>query len=97
MRARLRVEANPERFPDVEEFTKPGKGPLGKWPSGEPIYPSRKPLLVRCDRGQIFGWVQAIMQYCTFIPGEDQNAALKVSPLIYKLEIAVKDPNAQKD
>lgn len=77
-REQLRIRANPRLFPDREK---------GEVAPG--IYPSRKPLLVRCDQGQIFGWVQAIMQYCTFVPGRDQATELQVSPLIYKLEIAV--------
>ena len=91
MRRWLRVRANPQRFPDVQPHLYLGQ----KWANGNKIYPSIKPLLVRCDHGQIFGWVQAIMQYCTFVPGRDQATELLESPLIYKLEIAVKEPVAQ--
>jgi hypothetical protein len=90
MRAWLRERADPRQFPDTT-VDRVG-GPSGPtWPSGRPIYPSYKPLLVRCDQGQIFGWVQAVMQYCTFVPGQPQAKELTESPLIYKLEIAVKE------
>jgi biopolymer transport protein ExbD len=85
MRARLLKLANPRRWPDRE------RGEVN--PQMAPgLYPSKKPLLVRCDQGQIFGWVQAIMQYCTFIPGRPLQDELAKSPLIYKLEIAVAEP-----
>jgi biopolymer transport protein ExbD len=88
MRMRLLQLANPRRFPDLT------KGEVH--PQLAPgLYPSKKPLLVRCDQGQIFGWVQAIMQYCTFIPGRPPADELKKSPLIYKLEIAVAEPEQQ--
>ncbi len=102
MRELLRQQADPYRFPDIAEFKKLGKPPLPyKWNDGKSVYPSKKPVLVRCDRGQVFGWVQAIMQYCTFVPGEDIPSLIKRSkggsPLIYKLEIAVKEPDAGQD
>lgn len=81
MRRQLRDRANPVRWPDVEK---------GEVAPG--LYPSRKPVLVRVDQGQIFGWVQAIMSYCTFVPGNDMAAELRESPLIYKFEIAVAEP-----
>jgi hypothetical protein len=86
MRRILRPLADPLRFPDtsVPEIA-PGK------------YPSKKPLLIRCDQHQVFGWVQAVMQYVSLTPkkpSEDANAHLAselvTSPLIYKIEIAAK-------
>jgi len=82
LRKALYRKANPRLYPDREK---------GEVAPG--LYPSRKPLLVRCDQGQIFGWVQAVMQFCTFVPGRDQAEELKYSPLIYKLEIAVAEPD----
>jgi len=91
MREWLRIKANPRLYPDIE------KGEVAKDPTtGKSLYPSSKPLLVRCDQGQIFGWVQAIMQYCTFVPGQPQGLELTKSPLIYKLEIAVAEPDLPK-
>lgn len=92
MREWLRVRADPRRFPDVQ----PHLYLQQSWPDGSKIYPSIKPLLVRCDHGQIFGWVQAVMQYCTFVPGQPMATELQKSPLIYKLEIAVKEPQQKK-
>lgn len=89
MREWLRIRANPRLYPDIE------KGEVARDASGKPLYPSRKPLLVRCDQGQIFGWVQAVMQYCTFVPGQPMAKELTKSPLIYKLEIAVAEPQDQ--
>jgi hypothetical protein len=77
MRQYLRRLADPGLYPDREK-------PL---PHGG--YPSRKPVLVRCDRSQVFGWVQAVIQYCTFVPGRPLQQELAESPMIYKLEIAV--------
>ena len=92
MRAWLRERADPRQFPDTTVDRVGGTGPNAPtWANGAPIYPSYKPLLVRCDQGQIFGWVQAVMQYCTFVPGQPQAKELQESPLIYKLEIAVKE------
>ncbi|MAG31571.1 MAG: hypothetical protein CL908_11855 [Deltaproteobacteria bacterium] len=81
LRAWLRRKADPRRYPDKDKNqVAPG------------LWPSRKPLLVRCDQGQIFGWVQAVMQYCTFVPGQKRESELALSPMIYKLEIAVAEP-----
>ena len=80
MRAILYQKANPRRYPDTDKAQiAPG------------LHPSRKPVLVRCDQGQVFGWVQAIMQFCSFVPGRPQEVELQKSPLIYKLEIAAAD------
>jgi biopolymer transport protein ExbD len=84
MRKDLRRRANPLLYPDIEK---------GQVAPG--IYPSNKPVLVRCDQGTIFGWVQAVMMYCTFVPGRDQSVELQESPLIYKMEIAVAEPKTK--
>jgi biopolymer transport protein ExbD len=81
MRKDLRRRADPTRWPDKDK---------GQVAPG--LYPSRKPALVRCDQGQIFGWVQAVMMYCTFVPGRAREAELAESPMIYKMEIAVAEP-----
>ncbi len=82
MRAWLRRAADPALYPDLDK------------PLGDGTFPSRKPVLVRCDQGQVFGWVQAVIQYCTFVPGRNPAREKAESPMIYKLEIAVaeKDP-----
>lgn len=83
-REELRLRANPKLFPDREQNqVAPG------------LWPSKKALLVRCDQGQIFGWVQAVMQYCTFVPGRPREEELNASPLIHKLEIAVAEKEQQ--
>lgn len=83
MRAELRKKSDPLRFPDLD------KGEIAPG-----IRPSRKPVLVRCDQGQLFGWVQAVMQYCSIVPGRTFAQELKESPLIYKMEIAVAERDA---
>jgi len=80
MRQWLRLRADPTRYPDMDKpVIDPSTG----------LRPSKKPVLIRCDQAQVFGWVQAIMQYCTFVPGNKQSDELQKSPMIYKLEIAV--------
>ncbi len=90
LRERLRLAANPFEFPDTEVFKKMGRGPLATI-DGIPRYPSRKTLLIRADVAQAFGWVQAIMQQCTSVPGEDWQQLLRNgpggSPLIYKIRL----------
>lgn len=88
MREVLRTYADPVRYPDKE---KPPVDPKNG------LYPSKKPLLIRCDQHQVFGWVQAVMQYCSIVPakkGENpvQHLAneLARSPLIYKIELGAK-------
>lgn len=88
MRETLRVYSDPKRYPDT---TKP---PLDE---ATKTYPSRKPLLIRCDQAQVFGWVQAVMQSCGIVPapkGADPRAhlarELAQSPLIYKIELGAK-------
>lgn len=77
LREQLRLKADPTRFPDK---SKPEVSPG--------IYPSNIPILVRCDREQIFGWVQILFQSVTFIPGRPLAEEVKLSPLIYKVEMA---------
>lgn len=93
MREVLRIYADPRRFPDKS------KPPVDE---KNGIYPSIKPLLIRCDQHQVFGWVQAVMQYCSIVPGpKGKNANLHLaeelarSPLIYKIEIGAKRKDAK--
>ena len=94
LRALLRRRADPRTHPEKFMIDKVTPRPPIAVVGGRPLYPSRVPLIIRCDQGQIFGWVQALMQVCTFIPGRDRNAELQDSPLIYKLEIAVAENEA---
>ena len=77
-------KANPQRYGDRD-----------RPPIARGLYPSRMPILVRCDRGQVFGWVQAIVQFCTFVPGRLLEEELQRSPLIHRLEIAVAEDDEQ--
>ena len=88
MRQVLHTYADPRRFPDTTR---------GMVEPSLKLYPSKKPLLIRCDQNQVFGWVQAVMQYCSIVPkGRDRTAAEHLayeyanSPLIYKIELAAK-------
>lgn len=90
-RRQLRALSNPTGSPLRELNGKP-IGALGQY-NGRDIYPSSKPCLIRCDGLQVFGWVQVVMQYCSFVPGRPRERELAESPLILKLEIAV----AEKD
>jgi hypothetical protein len=86
LRKLLRRDADPRLNP---EKTKPdGTAMPPVAPGSPPLYPSNYHLLIRCDQGQVFGWVQAIMQLCTFMPGRDQRQELLDSPLIYKIQVA---------
>lgn len=98
LRARLRRDANPMLRENQERVGPDGEpmAPLGHI-AGEPVYPSNKPLLVRCDQGQIFGWVQVVMQAVSFMPGQTRSEQLTTSPLIYKLETAVAEPSDTKE
>lgn len=101
MRAKLLAYADPRRYPDTTVNMVEPKLKL---------YPSKKPLLIRCDQNQVFGWVQAVMQYCTIVPkprdksdGEHLAYEYAHSPLIHKIELAAKrkdasevDPNTGK-
>jgi hypothetical protein len=55
---------------------------------GHAVFPSRNSLLLRCEAGASFGWVQAILQLITFIPRANIQKELRDSPMIYKVEIA---------
>ncbi|HYC78124.1 MAG TPA: biopolymer transporter ExbD [Planctomycetota bacterium] len=90
MRKVLFQRADPRRYPDT---TRP---PVSQPPNGPLIYPSSKPLLIRCDQHQVFGWVQAVMQYCSFVPGNPQNEELANSPFIYKIEIGARRKDASE-
>ena len=94
LREELRIRANPRLFPDRSLYVNRIGGPGGPtWPGGVPVYPSSKVLLIRCDREQIFGWVQAVMQLCLFLPGEGARDAVLRSPLIYMVELATEGGN----
>ena len=93
LRRRLRIAADPLVYPEKEKPDGTKLDPVGKL-NGKPVWPSSRALLVRCDQGQMFGWVQAIMQICTFMPGRPLQKELQESPLIYKIEIAVAEPQA---
>jgi hypothetical protein len=93
MREVLRLYADPRRFPDKE------KPPVDE---KNGIWPSKKPLLIRCDHHQVFGWVQAVMQYCSIVPAPkganpQRHLAeeLARSPLIYKIELGAKRKDAK--
>jgi len=86
-RRKLRQLANPVANP-LKKLGDKTIAPIGNL-NGQPIWPSDKALLVRCDSLQVFGWVQVIMQYCSFVPGRERAQELAESPLIMKLEIAV--------
>jgi len=94
LRHRLRIAADPLVYPEKEKPDGTKLDPVGRL-GGKPVWPSSRALLVRCDQGQMFGWVQAIMQICTFMPGRPPQKELQDSPLIYKIEIAVAEPNAE--
>lgn len=85
LRARVYVLANPRIYPDLtQDEIAPG------------LRPSRKAVLIRCDQLQIFGWVQGIMQMLGPRPGEDGSAAFDGCPMVRKVEIAVRDPDAER-
>lgn len=82
LRQWLRVRANPLRYPEKSLQ-------IGTTLDGRKLYPSRRSLLIRCDREQSFGWCQALMQYCTFVHGNPQRNEIEQSPLIYKISFGV--------
>lgn len=92
-RRKLRQISNPVKFP-LKKLGDKDINPVGNY-QGKPIWPSEKPLLVRCDSQQVFGWIQVIMQYCSFIPGADRNKEMAESPLILRMEIAVAEKDQQ--
>lgn len=85
LRSRLYVMANPRLYPDL---TVP---PLD---SGARV--SRKAVLIRCDQRQIFGWVQGVMQMLGPRQGMEGAAAVDGCPMIRKVEIAVRDEDAER-
>lgn len=94
MREKLRAYADPKRYPDTT---------VGMVEPSLKLYPSKKPLLIRCDQNQVFGWVQAVMQYCTIVPkprdkGNAEHLAYEYahSPLIHKIELAAKRKDASE-
>ena len=82
LRNRIYVMANPRLYPDLEQ---------PELAAG--IRPSRWRVLIRCDQGQIFGWVQGVMQMLGPRPGVTGAAAVEGCPMIRKVEIAVRKPD----
>ena len=92
LRRHLRQRANPRLYP--QKIKEDGVTPMPQLAPG--LWPSRKPLLIRCDQAMIFAWVQAVIQYCTFVPGNPQEKELAESPFIWKIEMAVAEKAADK-
>ncbi|MAG58282.1 MAG: hypothetical protein CMJ83_18500 [Planctomycetes bacterium] len=87
LRKWLRTDADLEHpcttYPDGKPFPSIGTH------DGKKLYPSNKRLLIRCAGDQVFGWVQVVLQVCTFVPGRSQAKELAESPLIWKTEFLV--------
>lgn len=87
LRVWMRARTDPRLWPDeTKDEVVPGSG----------IRPSRKTVLIRCDRGQLFGWVQAVMQHLGILPGRPAAQELRESPLVHKVEIAVAHPEGRR-
>ncbi len=81
LRALLRADADPLRFPDE---TRP---PVV---AASNVRPSRRTLRIRADRRLEFGWVQAVIAVAGPIPGAPAESESLECPLLYKIEIAAR-------
>lgn len=89
LRAWLRKLADPKKYPAK-------KDPTGRpFPTfkldGDDVHVSSRKLVIHSDGLQVFGWVQALMQTCTMTPGEPFERALRLSPLIWNIELRMLD------
>ena len=80
LRAYLRKLGDPTVYPDKEEEH-----------VIEARYPSYRRLRIHCDYRQDFAWVHAIFALCGVLTDESPEHASHFSPLIYKMEFAVRD------
>jgi hypothetical protein len=88
LREWLREDADPLRYPAIR---RPDGTAMPRFPEveGVPPYPSDRILRIRCARDREHGWALAVMQICSTVPGRAPEAELKLSPLIWRIELGI--------